>query len=199
MLTPVPPDSREPLRPLFDSFVGLHGVIDAVLEGTLGGAFADDPAKPRVARIELDFNAIAGDPDAPAAVDALRSLEPGEHLAVPESWLDLLMDVRGDHLQPYDRFAFSPGPWDRSALAALRESLPRGFVLARITKGNVGPFEALAESLVYNFDSTDDFLARGVGFGIFPAEPGSHGSAHPEPVEGPCIAGCSSYAISSHT
>jgi len=210
MLTPIPPNARDPLRPLFEGFIGLHGVIDAVLEGTLGDAYADDPKNPRVAHIELDFNAIAGDPEATAAADALRSLDPGNHLVVPDSWTNLLMDVR-DNLQPYDRFAFSPGPWDRSALATLRESLPEGFVLERITNDTVAPFEQLADSLTYNFDGPDDFLARGVGFGIF------DNSARPEPVEGrdslgkaepveaeartpeprPCIAGCSSYAISS--
>ena len=212
MLTPVPPNSRDPLRPLFDGFVGLHGVIDSILEGTLGDAYADDANNPRVAHIELDFHAIAGDPNAPAAVDALRSIESSHHLAVPESWTDLLMDVRGGDLQPYERFAFSPGPWDRSTLAALRESVPDGFVLERITSDNVGPFEALAESLVYNFDSTDDFLARGIGFGIFATERDSSHSAHPARPGGPpvgealvgraaaprtCVAGCSSYAISS--
>jgi hypothetical protein len=203
MLTPVPPNSRDPLRPLFDGFVGLHGVIDSILEGTLGDAYADDANNPRIAHIELDFHAIAGDPNSPAAVDALRSIESSHHLAVPESWTDRLMDVRGGDLQPYERFAFSPGPWDRSTLAALRESLPDGFVLERITSNNVGPFEALADSLVYNFDSTDDFLARGIGFGIFPVTHEPTSSAHPEPVEGraaeprTCVAGCSSYAISS--
>ncbi|MCH8814184.1 MAG: GNAT family N-acetyltransferase [Chloroflexi bacterium] len=209
MLPPIPPNSRAPLRPLFDGFVGLHGVIDAVLEGALGNAYADDPANPHVARLELDFNAIAGDPEAPAAADALRALAPGEHLAIPESWTDLLVSVRGDDLQPYDRFVFSPGPWDRSTLAALRESLPTGFVLERITKATVEPFEALAESLIYNFADADDFLARSVGFGIFPIipEPGpsvhpvgaQHDAPPPESQPRHCIASCSSYVISSGT
>ena len=205
MLTPVPPDSRGALRPLFDGLVGLHGVIDSVLDGTLGEAYADDPANPRVAQLELDFIAVAGDPEAPAAADALRSLASSHHLAVPESWTDLLMDVRGDNLQPYDRFTYSPGPWDRSTLAALRQPLSDGFVLEQITNETVAAFETLAESLVYNFDSTDDFLARGIGFGIFPVTHEPTSSAHPEPVEGraaeprTCVAGCSSYAISSRT
>jgi hypothetical protein len=207
MLTPIPPDQRGPLRPLFAGFTGLHGVIDAVLEGTLGDAYADDLDNPRVAHIELDFDAIAGDPNAPTAVDAIRSIESSHHLAVPDSWTDLLMDVRGDDLQPYDRFAFSPGPWDRTALAALRKSLPDGLVLERITEDTVGPFEALAGSLIYNFEDANDFLARGVGFGIFPYDAtATRRSARPEALVGraaeprslrPCIAGCSSYSISS--
>ncbi len=205
MLTAVPPDERGPLRPLFEGFTGLHGVIDSVLEGTLGAAYADDPKNPRVAHVELDFTAIAGDPDAPAAADALRSLESSHHLAVPDSWTDLLMNVRSDNLQPYDRFTFSTGPWDRSALAALRESLPAGFILERITQDTVLPFEQLAESLIYNFDGPDDFLARGVGFGIFPNDrsvrPVGARLAAPSPAAEPrpCIAGCSSFAISSRT
>lgn len=184
MLTPIPPDSRAPLRPLFNGFTGLHGVIDSVLDGILGDAYADDLANPRVARLELDFIAIAGDPEAPAAADALRALAPGEHLAIPEAWTSLLLEVRADNLQPYDRFTFTPAPWDRSALAALRESLPAGFVLERITKNNLEPFEMLADSLIYNFHDPDDFLSRGVGFGIRP-----HTSNE-------FVAGCSSFAIS---
>ena len=186
MLTPVPPQERDPLRPLFEDFTGLHGIIDAVLEGTLGDAYADDPTTPRVARIELDFNAIAGDPTAPAAGDALRRLDSGDTVVAPDSWTNLLMDIR-HVLRPTNRFAFSPGPWDRSTLAALRESLPEGFVLERITQETVSPFEALADSLIYNFDSPADFLARGVGFGVRPK-----GSTQ-------FAAGCSSFAISSRT
>jgi GNAT superfamily N-acetyltransferase len=185
MLNAVPPTKREPLRSLFEGFPGLHGVIDSILEGVLGKAWADDLTSPRVARLELDFQLMAGDPSAPSATDELRGLPAGEHLAIPDSWTDLLIDAL-DTVQPYDRVDFGqPEGWDREQLAANRESIPEGLAIERITGDTVGAFAALADSLVYNFESHEDFLARGVGFGIRQGDR--------------FIAGCSSYAISSHS
>jgi GNAT superfamily N-acetyltransferase len=185
MLTPVPAIEREPLRPLFEGFPGLHGIIDSVIEGVLGKAWADDISQPRVARLELDFQLIAGDPSAPSATDELRALPEGASLAIPDSWTDLLLDAL-DTVQPYDRFDFGqPERWDRTQLASMRESLPGGLAIERITADSVGAFAPLADSLVYNFQSQDDFLARGIGFGIREGDR--------------FIAGCSSFAISSRS
>jgi GNAT superfamily N-acetyltransferase len=185
MLLPVPPADRSRLRHLFEEFPGLHGVIDSVLEGVLGDAWADDPSRARVARLELDFNLIAGDAEAPAAGQAVRSLPAGEHLAVPDSWNALLSGMR-EEIHPYERVAFvRPERWDRGQLAMLRQSLPDGLVLERITAESVAAFEGLADSLVYNFASHEDFLARGVGYGVR--------------ANGRFIAGCSSFAISSQS
>jgi len=186
MLTPVPPNERQPLCSLFDGVLGLQGLIDSVMEGILGDAYADDPANPRVGHIRLDFNAIAGDPEAPAARDLLAGLEEGEHVAVADAWTDLLVEVRGHDLQPYDRFDFSPGAWDRSALAAFHSSLTEGLTVTRVTGDTLPAFEDLEDSLIYNFESGEDFLNRGIGFGVF-----SSGRR--------CVAGCSSFAISSRS
>ena len=185
MLIPVAPAQRARLRPLFDGFPGLHGIIDSVLDGVLGAAWADNAANPRVARLELDFNLMAGDPTAPAAAEAVRALPPGETLAIPESWEDLLVNVR-DAVQPYDRFDFgAPERWDRARLTSLRGGLPDGWAIERITAETVAAFAALADSLVCNFESHERFLAEGAGFGI----------RH----EGRFVAGCSSFAISSRS
>jgi GNAT superfamily N-acetyltransferase len=161
----------------------MHGVIDSVLEGMLGEAWADDIGRPRVAHLSLDFELIAGDPRSPAAPEALQSLSEGDYVAVPDGWEDFLIEACAS-LQPYDRFDFSePGAWDTERLAAMRGSAPEGMVLERITGETVGAFAELADSLVYNFESHEDFLARGVGFGVREGER--------------FVAGCSSYAISS--
>jgi GNAT superfamily N-acetyltransferase len=185
MLTPVSHALRGRLRPLFEVLPGLHGVIDSVLEGVLGEAWVDDPARPRVARLELDFHLIGGDPEAPAAAHAVRAVAAGEHVGVPERWSGLVMDLH-EGVQPYERIAFAqPSTWEREHLGELRGRLPEDFVLERITNETVAAFEGLADSLVYNFASHEDFIVRGVGFGI----------RH----EGRFIAGCSSFAISSRS
>ena len=80
--------------------------------------------------------------------------------------------------------AFSPGDWDRQRLRAFGDALPDGMNVRRIASRDARRFEDLAASLVYNFESLDDFVERGVGLGI------EH--------EGHLISGCASFAISSH-
>ncbi|MEX0785718.1 MAG: GNAT family N-acetyltransferase [Dehalococcoidia bacterium] len=186
MLTEVPPDEREPLRPLFAGFPGLHGCLDAIFEGTAGIAWADDSARPSVALLQLDFDFLAGDASQQAAEHAVRQLEPPVSLAVSSvDWEPLLRRVWGDRLSAYTREAFRPGDWDRARLAGFVAALPEGYTLLRIDAANVGRFAKLADSLVYNFPSHDDFLARGVGFGV------EH--------QGRFVSGCSSFTISSRS
>jgi hypothetical protein len=174
------------IRPLFDGFPGLHGMLDSVLEGVLGEAFVDDPKVPRVARLALDdFHCVAGDPGRRGAADMLESVPAGDHLAIPENWKPRLLQTRA--AEPYDRFAFSaPANWDRGRIAELKRSLAQGFELVRVGAGTVEAFEGLAGSLVRNFGSPAAFLERGAGFAILASD-------------GAIVAGCSSYAISSHS
>jgi len=184
MLNTVAPADRARLSPLFDGFPGLHGLIDSVLEGVLGNAWSDDPLQPRIARLELDFQLLAGDPNSAPAADTIAAIPSGEHLAVPESWADLVMDAR-ETLQTYERFDCPPPKrWDRGHLTLFQE-LPDDLVIERITAKTVPAFARLADSLVYNFDSHEHFLERGVGFGI----------RHQDRF----VAGCSSFAMSSRS
>jgi hypothetical protein len=170
---------------MYESFPGLHGALDAALEGAHGEVFVDDPEAARVARIVIgDFHCVAGDPAAPAAADALRAVPLREYLAVPEAWHDVVRRTCDAH--PYERFAYRvPERWDRAHLAALQESLPAGYRMLRIDAGTYRAFCDLNETFVSNFASKEDYLARGVGFGIVQA--GRAGF----------VAGCSSYTISS--
>lgn len=180
----LPKNERPILRPLYDGFPGLHGAIEAVLEGVLGEAFVDDASHPRVSRVVIgDFHAIAGDPEAPAASEALLAVPHRDYVAVAESWNKTVRETLPE-AHPYERFAFrAPERWDRKRLAALRESLPAEFALQRVDATNVAAFRALNETFVDNFASLGEFLERGVGFGVTKG--------------GDFVAGCSSYAISS--
>ncbi|MEO8458423.1 MAG: GNAT family N-acetyltransferase, partial [Chloroflexota bacterium] len=124
-----------------------------------------------------------GDPNTPAAAEALLAVPDRDYLAVHESWAQKVRQTLPKAF-PNDRFAFSaPVRWDRGALAKLRESLPPDYALHRIDTGTVAEFREMNHTFVDNFASPEDFLARGVGFGV------THG--------GRIVAGCSSYAISS--
>ena len=186
MLTEIAPSERETLRPLFAGFPGLRGCVDAALEGTMGRAWADDAATPTVAMLHLEFFMLAGDPAAPAAEEAARRVEQdGSIVASTAAWEPVLRRVWGERLRPYTRVEFAQGEWDRKALRGFIEALPEGLVAKRIGAGDAGRFAELADSLVYNFPSLEEFVARGAGFGI--------------EQEGRFVSGCASFAICSHS
>ena len=186
MLIEIRPAGRETLPPLFAGFPGLHGIVDAALEGTMGTVRADDATRPAMAVIELDFYLLAGDPQAPSAKEVVRGLSPPwSAVTSSEVWEPLLRRIWGDALQTRTRVAFRPGKWDRLRLRQFRETLLDGFTLKRVTAGDAARFAELEDSLVYNFPSLDEFLDRGVGFGVGHA--------------GQYVSGCSSFALSSRS
>jgi GNAT superfamily N-acetyltransferase len=176
------------VQKLFDGFTGLHGLIDSALEGIVGQVIVDDEASPRVVRIAADnFHAVAGDPGAPLAEEIVREIPPEHHLAAGEAWLEVT-GREGRVTKPYARFAFSsPERWDRAHVAHLHDSIDEEFNLKRVNEETIAAFEGLARSLVANFGSRQRFLALGVGFGVMQRSTGR------------MVAGCSSYAISSHS
>jgi hypothetical protein len=185
-LLQAPAHVREGLHPLFADFPGLHGAIDSALEGLVGDVFVDDPAMPRMAQVSFDdFYCLAGDPSASAAREAVLSVTSEEYIAAPAAWQELIR-TRKD-IREKQRFAFSaPKTWDRDHLAGLQTSLQHGLALERVTAENIEAFEKLERSLVANFGTHANFLARGVGFGV-------------TNEAGEFVAGCASYTISSRS
>lgn len=152
----------------------------------MGSVSVDDLSRPRVALVDLDFILLAGDPEAATAETAVRGLGRPANLAPSRAeWAPLLRRVWGDAVRPYTRVAFRPGDWDRSRLRAFIDALPSRFELKRIDVESAPRLAKLADSLVYNFPSLDDLVARGAAFGI------EH--------EGRFVSGCSSFAISSRS
>ena len=184
MLTELLPGRRDALRPLFAGFPGLHGCLDAALDGTMGRAWAGDGAS--FAVIQLDFFFVAGDAGAADAEEAARMVDADASIvAVGGGWEPLLRRVWGERLQPHTRVAFTPGDWDRARLRGFIDALPDGFALRRIALEDAARFAELAPSLVYNFPSLQEFVACGAGFGV------EH--------QGRFVSGCSSFAISPHS
>ena len=183
---PAPAQTREALRPFFADFPGLHGAIDSALEGLVGDVYVDDPVSPRVAHVAFDdFHCLAGDPAAPAAREAVLSVMSEDYIAAPPSWQSLIR-TRKD-IREKQRFAFSaPAAWDHDHLAQLQTSLQHGLTLQRVTAETIDAFETLEHSLVANFGTHANFLARGVGYGI-------------TNEAGEFVAGCASYTISSRS
>ena len=162
---------REVLIPLFanhpESFL-----IDAIVEGHLGTATVDDLESPHVALLAYaDVVIFGGDPRHPLARSlAVRLPVERAVLPSPMPWIELLADVHGDWLVPIERHAFRDDALNPDRLRALAGAVPDGLdvrridlSLARKTDDDDSPF--LADH-VRNFDSPDDFVARGIGFCI---------------------------------
>jgi len=177
--------NRDAVRPLFNEFPGLHGAIDAILEGAAGDVFADSASSPGVARMVVgDFHLIAGDLGFPTAVEALRDVPKGDHIAVPDSWHDLLRAILPS-AEPRERFAMrAPEFWPTDVLQRMSETLPAGYSTRRVDEYSVKEFRDLNPTFVANFASIEDYLERGVGFAV-------------SDERSEIVAGCSTYAISS--
>ncbi len=187
MLIELPPENRAAARPLFRGVPGLRGCVDALFDGAMGRLWADDSRHPRVTVAKFDFFFLAGDHEAPSADEAVDAIGADASIVVSgEEWVPLLYAVWGDKLGTHKRVEFdAPEVWDRDRLRAFIDALPAGFTLKHVEHHDVPRFEELADSLVYNFASPDDFIARGVGYGI--------------ERDGRFVSGCSSFAISSHS
>jgi GNAT superfamily N-acetyltransferase len=133
-----------------------------------------------------DFCLVAGDARLAAAEEVIRSLRrPATVVPADPSWERLLRRIFGDGLRTRTRVQFRPVRWDKAHLRGFVGALQPSFTLKRITAGDAARFGDLADTLVYNFGSPEEFAARGIGFGI------EH--------EGRFVSGCSSFALSSHS
>jgi GNAT superfamily N-acetyltransferase len=182
MLIPVPAAERQRLRPLFRGTPGLHGCLEAGLNGDFGEAFTDDLDRPTVGLLVLDFYFPGGDPSAPAAPSAVHSMKtPATVVVSDDAWVPLLQETFHGRVRPHERVDFLPGAWDRARLEGFLQ-LEAGYRMERVTAYSAQQFSELAPSLVYNFRSLADFIERGVGFGVI----------HHDRF----VSGCSSFTLS---
>ena len=188
MITELAPAQHEHLRPLFADFgPRLHGCIEAVFSGDFGTAWADQPIAPAVALAQVDFWFVAGDPRLPEASEALRMVpEGGTIVTAGGAWDRLVRQALGTNARRSTRTAMSTPPtdaWDRAGLRAIAASLPDGHSIRRATAADIDSFVALERDLVVNFASSQRFLERGLGFGVW--------------FDGRYVAGCSSYTLAN--
>jgi hypothetical protein len=153
--------------------------------GGMGTTFVDDMTSPRFALAYMyarDFHFLGGDHTAPAAEAAVRAIPASTGIIIPyETWAPMLRRIWGERLVSHTRTVFRPGQWDLGELDKRAKDLPEGFTMKRIEAGDIERYVELEDSFVYNFASHEEFLAKGVGFGI------EH--------EGRFVSGCSSFAI----
>ena len=170
-------EDRKNLAGLFQGYVWNY-LADAILEGTMGRAIADDAEEPRVAVLQaphLKLNIVGGDAGHPAARKYLEQLP--KHSALlfgAEGWPELVIRVHGGKLIAMPRFAFTSEALDIEHLRELGSRVPDGYrpvqldlALARRLGAEESRF---AEDHMVNFDSPEDFIERGFGFCLLHGE-----------------------------
>jgi len=147
---------------------------DAVLEGTAGEAVADNVGNPQVAVLQipkLKRSIAGGDASHPAAREFIKGLPRFSALiCASPGWEELLQEVRAGKLVAMPRYAFSSEKLDIDHLRGLAARIPDGYRLAqidvRLAKQLAAERSEFASAHMRNFDSPEDFVARGFGFCI---------------------------------
>ncbi|MCA9892728.1 MAG: GNAT family N-acetyltransferase [Anaerolineae bacterium] len=164
---------RQQLGALFEGAQG--GLMpDAVLDGCMGRALADS-ACPKFAVLELpaaDVVILGGDLNQPAATDYLRNLSKFTMLfANAPDFEKVTKHIHRGKWVAFERFAFSTDhlSWDK--MRQFQADLPDGF---HVKKLDVDLARQLAQDEAneyanhhgINFDSPEDFVARGGAYCI---------------------------------
>jgi len=167
MVVEVEPGGRHSLIPLFANCRHDRVLIDSVLEGHFGRAYADSADGPAVARLDSGaFTMLGGNPRAAGVRDLLRVAS--VHYVTPQTaeWRATLEGEFGPWLSTLPFVEFSAAALDRAHLLAFSRALPAGFELRCVD-------QALAERLPADlgndgflecFHSIADFLKRGIGY-----------------------------------
>lgn len=144
-------------------------LIDSVLEGLFGSAFADSDVRPTVARLDSGAFTLLGGNSRAAATKALLRLAPIDYVTPQnEAWRRLLREEFGDRISALPFTDFSAAALDPAHLAKLVAALPPAFALAPIDKSLAErlPSDTGNAYFFENYASVDDFLERGVGYVI---------------------------------
>jgi hypothetical protein len=163
-------DTRK-LYKIFDAFKWNY-LPDAILEGTMGRALADDVDNPHVAVLEapnLKLNILGGDAGHPSAREYIEQLPRMAALLFSSAgWEELVQSVHAGKMIARPRYAFTSEKLDIEQIRTLGSQIPDGYrlaqmdlTLARRLGGEKGEF---AEDHMANFGSPEDFIARGFGF-----------------------------------
>ncbi len=162
---------RARLAPLFEAYRWNY-LPQAVLEGTLGRALADDDAEPKVAVLEapsLRLSIPAGDPRHPLAQAYLTGLRaPWALIYGSPGWEELASQCHAGKLVPMPRYAFSSERLDPGYLRELGSRIRDGYRLERISPDLARKLaeersEFAADHLL-SFASPEEFVQRGFGF-----------------------------------
>jgi hypothetical protein len=167
----IEPGKRKRLAGLFQDYQWNY-LPNAVLNGYMGKAFADDEGSPRVAVLafpRLKLYVLGGDAGHPAARAFIAGLSPVAALTfAADDWEDLARECHAGRVILLPRYAFTSESLDIAHLRTFTSQIPYGYRLERIdlelARQLAREKSEFATDHMLNFDSPEDFVARGFGF-----------------------------------
>ncbi|WZX99965.1 GNAT family N-acetyltransferase [Bacillus sp. FSL W7-1360] len=178
-------DLRKKLFPMFEGIQST--ILLSCLQGHMGEAWVNDRTNPTAAQVTIGiFTFYGGDPHAKGARELLCNL-PEDALVIvhTDEWKKQIETIHQGAFEKFHRYQFkkNAGDLDREHLQSLLASLPEGYELKKMDE-NIAHHPSLqevSEDFTAQFESIEDFLARGEGFAIL--------------HEGQVMCGASSYSI----
>jgi len=163
-------DSRNKIASLFENMNST--MLLSYLQGHMGEAWVDDLENPTVAQVMVGiFVFYAGDANSEAAKELLYNLP--EHIYAivnTDDWKKRIETIHKERIEKFERFEFEKNPkhLDSKHLQGYLSSLPEGYELKRMDESlvNEDSLQELSPEFTGQFDSTEDFLNRGLGFCI---------------------------------
>lgn len=161
--------NKKALAPLFRENRYDTVMMNSVLEGHFGNAYADSKTNPSVARLDSGaFTILGGDPKSPAAPALLR-YKP-IYFTTPENneWREALKGEFKDKLSTLPFTEFSSQSLDVNHLAKMVQQLHADFDLVKIDASLAEQLPSALNNKYFfeNFKSIKDFLQRGFGYCI---------------------------------
>jgi len=160
---------RDKLRVLFNNCHYDRVLIDSVLEGLIGEAYADSATNPTVARLDSgSFTMLGGDHNASIVKELLHRAPIAYITPQTNHWRSVLQDELDVQMTALPFTNFSSTALSETRLSELIESLSPIYQLKRVDKvlAKRLPSEIGNQWFFENFHSIDDFLSRGIGFCI---------------------------------
>src|SRR6266498_4614590 len=168
MIVELDRDNKASLQKLFGKYPCMHGCMAAVIEDGAGKVFADSQENPSVALAIVDFQFLAGDPfhkSIPLLFDLVNTKE---WLITPSlDWDHVVSTTYPGKIEVYQREAFQAEQFDINQLRRFISKLPVGFELRKISLEDITKFTELSPALIGSYASAEEFIAKGIGMGIF--------------------------------
>jgi GNAT superfamily N-acetyltransferase len=147
-------------------------LAEAILEGTLGEALADNEDNPQVALLEIPKIKLfipAGDATHPAARELMtKPPKLSAFIFASPEWEELFKEIQAGKLVGMERYAFTSEKLELEHLRKLAARIVDGYRLAPIDLSLAKRLGAerseFASAHMMLFDSPEDFSARGFGF-----------------------------------
>ncbi len=162
-------DDRGPVVKLLESLSHVQNMALQWLDMGLGTVFVDSPSSPNIVLFRYRvMNFIAGDPNSAKAREVVHEIPPMRLLMVPNTrWESVLKEEWGSSLRKQRRTRMNPDSLDLSRIIELKEALPSEYVIRPL---DLALLEQSSRSLLGDillfYNSYDDFLNRGFGFGV---------------------------------